>query len=182
MKGVSLRAVNFTVWSHLGCSGQNAIVFRREGLVQGCTRENIKIYIYCLCFNMVSFQQGSKKAWATPRSVSFRGLIQNFRRASPPLSYAESPRALAFPQTSFGVRSSRIHFSPTDRGGGQVHFSLYLKTKAFVCSQAFIKMTCVRQQNNAICIYWPSNLNYIEYWPSLSHNKNCSILKKHSEK
>jgi len=34
---------------------------------------------------------GVKKAWATPRSVSFRGLIQNFRRASPPLSYAESP-------------------------------------------------------------------------------------------
>ena len=28
--------------------------------------------------------------WATPRSVSFRGLIQNFRRAYPPLSHAES--------------------------------------------------------------------------------------------
>ena len=35
--------------------------------------------------------QGSKKAWATLRSVCFRGLIQNFRRASPPFSYAESP-------------------------------------------------------------------------------------------
>ena len=34
---------------------------------------------------------GVKKAWATLRSVSFRGLIQNFRRVSPPLSYAESP-------------------------------------------------------------------------------------------
>ena len=39
---------------------------------------------------MVSFR-GQKKAWATPRSVSFRGLIQNFQRASPPLSYAEFP-------------------------------------------------------------------------------------------
>ena len=39
---------------------------------------------------MVSFR-GQKKAWATPRSVSFTGLIQNLRRASPPLSYAESP-------------------------------------------------------------------------------------------
>ena len=39
---------------------------------------------------MVSFR-GQKKAWATPRSVSFRGLIQNFRPASPPVSYAESP-------------------------------------------------------------------------------------------
>ena len=73
MKGVgklvvSLRGVNFGFWSHLGCSGQNAIIFSREGLVKGCKRKNIKIYnIYCLCFNMVSFS-GQK------RSVSFRGL------------------------------------------------------------------------------------------------------------
>ena len=38
MKGVgmlvvSLRGVNFGVWSHLGCSGQNAIILSREGLV-----------------------------------------------------------------------------------------------------------------------------------------------------
>ena len=38
MKGVgmlvvSLRGVNFGFWSHLGCSGQNAIIFGREGLV-----------------------------------------------------------------------------------------------------------------------------------------------------
>ena len=37
---------------------------------------------------VVSFR-GQKKAWATPRSVSFRALIQNFPGASPPLSYAE---------------------------------------------------------------------------------------------
>ena len=38
---------------------------------------------------MVSFR-------ATPRLVSFKikGLIQNFRQASPPLSYAESPPPL----------------------------------------------------------------------------------------
>ena len=30
---VSLRGVNFGFWSHLGCRGQNAIVFSREGLV-----------------------------------------------------------------------------------------------------------------------------------------------------
>ena len=34
---------------------------------------------------------GVKKAWPTPRSVSLRGLIQNFRRASPPHSDAQSP-------------------------------------------------------------------------------------------
>ena len=30
---VSIRGVNFGFWSHLGCSGQNAIIFSREGLV-----------------------------------------------------------------------------------------------------------------------------------------------------
>ena len=30
---VSLRDVNFGFWSHLGCSGQNVIIFSREGLV-----------------------------------------------------------------------------------------------------------------------------------------------------
>ena len=30
---VSLRGVNFGFWSHLGCFGQNAIKFSREGLV-----------------------------------------------------------------------------------------------------------------------------------------------------
>ena len=30
---VSLRGVNFGFWSHLGCSGQNDIIFSREGLV-----------------------------------------------------------------------------------------------------------------------------------------------------
>ena len=37
MKGVgmlvSLRGINFGFWSHLECSGQNAIIFRHEGLV-----------------------------------------------------------------------------------------------------------------------------------------------------
>ena len=52
---VSLRGVNFGFWSHLGCCGQNAIIFSREGLVYGCTRKNIKIYIWCVCF-LVSFR------------------------------------------------------------------------------------------------------------------------------
>ena len=30
---VSLRGINFGIWSHLGCSGQNAIIFSLEGLV-----------------------------------------------------------------------------------------------------------------------------------------------------
>ena len=69
MKGVemlvvSLSGVNFRFSSQLGCSGQNAIIFSREGLVWGCTRKNIKIY-NCLCFNMVSFG-GQKKLGPRP--------------------------------------------------------------------------------------------------------------------
>ena len=30
---VSLKGVGFGFWSHLECSGQNAIIFSREGLV-----------------------------------------------------------------------------------------------------------------------------------------------------
>ena len=30
---ISLRGVNFGFWSHLGCSGPNAIIFSREGLI-----------------------------------------------------------------------------------------------------------------------------------------------------
>ena len=29
---VSLRGVNFVYWSHLGCSGQKAIILSRKGL------------------------------------------------------------------------------------------------------------------------------------------------------
>ena len=31
---VSLRGVNFGPWSHLGCSGQNAIIFRSRLVVR----------------------------------------------------------------------------------------------------------------------------------------------------
>ena len=42
---VSLRDVNLGNASHLGCSGQNANIFRSQGLVLGCTRRNIEICI-----------------------------------------------------------------------------------------------------------------------------------------
>ena len=91
----SLRGVKFRFWSQLGRFGQNAIIFSREGLVQGCMQRNIKICI-CVCsivkllnsalglqcdFEIyhLSIYLGvkKKKAWATPRLVTFRGLIQN---------------------------------------------------------------------------------------------------------
>ena len=58
---VSLRGVNFGFWSHLGCSGQNAIMkvsFR-------VARQKIWKYIYCLCFDMVSFR-GQKELGPHP--------------------------------------------------------------------------------------------------------------------
>ena len=43
----SRRGVNFRFWSHLGCSGQNTIIFSRKGLFQGYTQRNIKkLYIF----------------------------------------------------------------------------------------------------------------------------------------
>ena len=85
--------------SRLGCSGQNTIISSRKILCYGCTRRNIKkLYVFNSLYLLDSSNQslkwsllGVKKGWATPRSVFLRGLIQNFRRASPPLSYAESP-------------------------------------------------------------------------------------------
>ena len=45
-------------------------------------------FLICLCFNVVSFRN-QKKLGPRPDRSPFS--IQNFRRASPPLSYAESP-------------------------------------------------------------------------------------------
>ena len=99
---VSLRVVNFGFWSHLGCSGLNAIIFSHKRLIQGCTWRNItKLFIFNLLYFLDSCNQsfkwsflGVKKGWAMSRLVSFRGLIQNFRRASPPLSYGSLPPGL----------------------------------------------------------------------------------------
>ena len=52
MKGVgmlvvSLRGINFGFWSHLGGSGQNAIIFSPLGL-HAKKYKNIYIYIVCV--------------------------------------------------------------------------------------------------------------------------------------
>ena len=41
--------------------------------------------------------QGPKRGWATPRIVSFWGLIHNFLRASPPISYGSLPPGIDQP-------------------------------------------------------------------------------------
>ena len=50
-----------------------------------------------------------KKAWASPKSVFFRGLIQNFRRASPLLLYAEFPPPPQTPRPSLCSSDSIKH-------------------------------------------------------------------------
>ena len=50
MPVVSLRGVNFGFWSHLGCTGQNAIICSREGLLKGCVQRNMKVFIYTFIF------------------------------------------------------------------------------------------------------------------------------------
>ena len=67
MKGVgmlvvSLRGVNLGFWSHLVCSGQNVKVSFRVA------REKILKYMYCLCFNMVSFRSQKKPGPRPDRS------------------------------------------------------------------------------------------------------------------
>ena len=58
---VSLRGVNFGFWSHLGCSGQNVIIFNRKGLFQGCTRRNIKkLYLFNSFYLLNSCNQSLK--------------------------------------------------------------------------------------------------------------------------
>ena len=98
MLAVSIRGENFGFWSHLRCSGQNAIIFSRKGLSGLHVKKYKKLYIFNSLYLLDSCNQslkrsllGVKKGWATPRLVCFRGLIQNFRRVSPPLSYGSPP-------------------------------------------------------------------------------------------
>ena len=75
---VSLSGVNFGFWSHVGCSVKNAIIFSRERLVQGCTRKNIKLYIYTVCFLTWSLL-GVKKNLSHTQI----GLLQGFNSKFP---------------------------------------------------------------------------------------------------
>ena len=67
---------------------QNAVTCSGEGLVYGCMRRNIKnniSFIRLKYMYSVWSLLGLKKAWAMPRLLFFRGVLQNFRRASLPL-------------------------------------------------------------------------------------------------
>ena len=114
MPVVSLRRVNFRFWSHLGCSVQNTIKFSSKGLhSKGCTRRNMnKLYIFNPFYLLDSGNKSLNKGWATPRLVSFRGLIQNFRRASPPLSYGSLPLEYCYGKGRSAPDCKTVFFSP----------------------------------------------------------------------
>ena len=82
MKGVgmlvvSLRGVNFGFWSHFKVVLGKALSSLAVKVLFRVAREKYKnIYIVCL---LTWSLLGSRKACATPRSVSFRGFFQNFR-------------------------------------------------------------------------------------------------------
>ena len=72
--------------------------------------QNINIYIYIVCVSTWSLLiRGQKKPGPRPDRSPLRGLIQNSRRASPTLSYAESP-----PGISPGQLPERVHSSYPD--------------------------------------------------------------------
>ena len=79
---------------------------------------------------MVSFR-GPKKAWATPRSVSFRGLIQNCQQATAPLSYAVPPQA----QILLHVLRRMQYFTMTDQVRTRFYVSL-----VFTCEKVHIRI------------------------------------------
>ena len=62
---VSLRGVNFGFWSHLGSSGQNAIIFSRKLKISfRAAREEILIYLLLIFFNSFYLRVGPRPDWS----------------------------------------------------------------------------------------------------------------------
>ena len=92
MLTVSLKGVNFGFWSRSGCSRKTPLYLAVKILLRAACEEIYQdIFVCFLTWSLL----GVKNAWATLRSVSFRGLIHNFQQASLLLSYA-SPLGACF--------------------------------------------------------------------------------------
>ena len=99
MKGVgmlfvSLRGVNFGLWSHLGCSGQNAIIRSRNSRFQDCTRRDIeKLYIINLFYLLDSCNQDLKCSLLEIKKRLDHaqiGLLQGFNSKFPKILLTEA--------------------------------------------------------------------------------------------
>ena len=90
----SRRGVNFGLWCHLGCSRQNAIIFCRKGLFQGCKPRNIKKIIFSIRFiysiYVIKVFQGSQKVGSSPVDL-LQGFNSKFQTSIPALFIWESP-------------------------------------------------------------------------------------------
>ena len=62
LRGVKLRGVNFGFWSHLGCSGQNAFIFSREGTIQGKPPSALCRNRWSLSLGMFALENSPKSA------------------------------------------------------------------------------------------------------------------------
>ena len=70
------------------------------------------LFVCVLTWSLLGSFRG-QKSLGHAQMVSFRGLIQNFRQASPPLSYAESPPPGSQPQDACSRNSAfRYHVPP----------------------------------------------------------------------
>ena len=62
LRSVKLRGVNFGFWSHLGCSGQNAFIFSREGTIQGNPPSALCRDRWSLSLGMFALENSPKSA------------------------------------------------------------------------------------------------------------------------
>ena len=94
---VSLRGVIFGFWPHLGCSGQNTIIFSRKSLFQGCSRRNVKkLYVFNSFYLLDSYNQSliwslrGQKRFGHAQICLLQGFNSKFPTSIPP-SYWSSP-------------------------------------------------------------------------------------------
>ena len=88
---------------------------------------------------MVSFR-GQKERSTTRKSVSFRGLIQDFRRASPPPSYAETlPRGFTEESCEHKSHIARNFESTCAARGDTFHYREMTKKRSKIDQKTALK-------------------------------------------
>lgn len=99
VKGSWMPVVPFRevrIWYHLGCFGQNTIIFSHQGIVSDCPQiasswPGMKSRSMIVCFRIASFRGQIKLEPHPDWSPLGRGSIQVFWQASTPFSHASLP-------------------------------------------------------------------------------------------
>ena len=109
------QGVIFGFWSHLECSEQNAIIFSRKGLFQGCKRRNVKkLYSFNLFYLLDSCNQsllGVKKRLGLVQI----GLLKRSDQHSRPIHMEVSPGPSAVKGPKFNRQPSKKLFFTVNR-------------------------------------------------------------------